>query len=97
MGYGTKILKHTIKLAEQKGFKFFRLYTDMINPNAHSLYDKIMDFKEEYSEGKYHVLIYSKSLCEQVCPKLNNRCINLADKEKEQDNGYELYLNKNNH
>lgn len=66
----------------------------MINPNAHRLYDKVMDFYEEYSEQEYKVLIYSKSLCDIPCPKLNNQSINLVSKNKEQDNGYEMYLNQ---
>jgi len=95
-GYGTKILNHTIEIAKQSGFKYFRLYTDIVNPNAHRLYDKVMDFVEEYKEQDYRVLIYSKSLCNQPCPKLNNQCINLDSKNKEQNNGYELYLNEIN-
>ena len=95
-GYGTKILEKTIEIAKELGFKHFRLYTDVINPNAHKLYDRVMDYKEEYSEPNFKVLIYSKSLCEKPCPKLNNKFINLAAKDKEQDNGYELYLNELN-
>ena len=95
-GYGTKILNKTIDIAKNNGFKFFRLYTDMINPEAHGLYDNIMDFCEKYVENNYHVLVYSKSLCDVKCPKLNNKCINLVNKSMEQDNGYELYLKQIN-
>ena len=91
-GYGTQILEKTIEISKQLGYKHFRLYTDVVNPNAHRLYDKVMDHKEEYTEPNFKVLVYSKSLCDVPCPKLNNKFINLASKEKEQDNGYELYL-----
>lgn len=93
-GYGTKILMQTIQIAKQRGFKFFRLYTDLVNPNAHKLYDKVMDFYEEYNEENFRVLIYSKSLCDKKCSKLNNQFINLTSKENEQNNGYKLYLEK---
>lgn len=93
-GYGTKILNKTIEIARENGYKNFRLYTDVVNPNAHRLYDKVMDYCEEYNEPNFKVLIYSKSLCEAICPKLNNKFINLASKDKEQDNGYELYLSE---
>ena len=95
-GYGTKILEHTIEIAKNNGYKNFRLYTDVINPKAHKLYDKIMDFSEEYVEDKYTVLVYSKTLCEEPCNKLNNKCINLASKSNEQDDGYEMYLELKN-
>lgn len=95
-GYGTKILEKTIEIAKKLGYKHFRLYTDVVNPNAHRLYDRVMDYSEEYSEPNFKVLIYSKSLCEKPCPKLNNKFINLASKDKEQDNGYELYLKQLN-
>lgn len=91
MGYGTKILNHTINIAKQNGFKHFRLYTDIDNKTAHILYNQIMDFSEEYVEPDFKVLIYSKSLCNSPCPKLNNKFINLASKDKEQDDGYNLY------
>ena len=91
-GYGTKILNKTIEIARELGYKYFRLYTDIVNPNAHRLYDKVMDFCEEYTETNFNVLIYSKSLCEKPCPRLNNRFINLASKDNEQVDGYELYI-----
>ncbi len=95
-GYGAKILEKTIEIAKELGFKHFRLYTDVVNPNAHRLYDRVMDYSEEYTEPNFKVLIYSKSLCEEHTPKLNNRFINLASKDKEQDNGYDLYLKELN-
>ena len=57
---------------------------------------KIMDFSEEYVEPDFKVLIYSKSLCNSPCPKLNNKFINLASKDKEQVNGYNIYLKEKN-
>lgn len=47
-GYGTKILEKTIEIAKELGYKHFRLYTDVVNPNAHRLYDRVMDYSEEY-------------------------------------------------
>ena len=95
-GYGTKVLEKTIEIAKELGYKHFRLYTDVVNPDAHRLYDRVMDYSEEYTEPNFKVLIYSKSLCGKPCPKLNNKFINLASKDREQDNGYKLYLKELN-
>ena len=92
-GYGKQILLKTMELAKCEGYKYIRLYTESTNIPACVLYDKVMDFKETYSkENISNVLIYSKSLCNKVCPKFNNKYLGLNFHLKEQEEGYKMYM-----
>lgn len=95
-GYGTKILKDTLELANQLSTKFpikyFRLYTDISeNKQALHIYDKYMDIKEMYHNPEDinyngNCIIYSKSLTQEQVTKWNNKFLNLkliiAEQEK---------------
>lgn len=90
-GYGGIVLDKTIKLAEEKGYTKFRLYTDEYATSAHKLYksrglveesyDNEND-KDEYFEAK--IYIYSKSLTEEKIDLWNNKTLGLKEQgEKE--------------
>lgn len=92
-GYGKQILLKTIELAKKEGYKIIRLYTESTNVPACALYDKIMDFKETYSkENIPNVLVYSKSLYREICPKFNNKYLGLKFHLMEQEEGYKMYV-----
>ncbi len=94
-GFGRKILAQTIDYAKKLGYKTFRLYTSKkYCPEAISLYDKIMDFGEDYTfeEKDMERAVYTKSLTDQPATKWDNRNLYLnleSDKEK---NGLIQYL-----
>lgn len=51
IGYREKLLKITMELAKTQNFKFFRLYTDMLeNNNAVKLYEKVGFIGEKYTK-----------------------------------------------
>lgn len=92
-GYGKQILLKTIESATKLGYKFIRLYTESTNISACKLYDKVMDFKEfYYKENIPDILVYSKSLCKETCPKFNNKFLGLNLHIKEQEEGYKMYM-----
>ena len=86
-GKGREILLDTIKKAndfsQKYPIKFFRLYTSEIdNPTALILYDKVMDLKEYYNNSKdfnYNntCIIYSKSLKGDKVKKWDNQFLNI--------------------
>ena len=79
--YGERILKQTMELARQKGFKVMRLYTDAVgNANAIKLYKKLGFIGEKYSAEKlsYDCYIYSKSLHGEKTEPWNNRALGLS-------------------
>lgn len=92
-GYGERILMETIELAAKSGYKFIRLYTESANVPACRLYDKVMYFKETYcKENIPDILVYSKSLCSETCPKFDNKYLGLNLHLKEQEEGYKMYM-----
>lgn len=79
--YGERILKKTMELARQKGFKTMRLYTDAIEKaDAIKLYKKMGFVGEKYSaeELLYDCYIYSKSLCNEKVDLWNNKKLGLS-------------------
>ncbi len=93
VGYGKQILLETMELAKKLGYQFMRLYTESTNISACRLYDKVMNFKENYTKETIpNVLVYSKSLCNEICPKFNNKYLGLNFHLKEQEEGYKMYM-----
>ena len=90
--FGSQIIAHFEELARKKGYKYARLFTDAFNNDAAiSFYQSQGYFSEPYLNKddpiseKMTVLIFSKSLFEDDCPKWANRTINLtAQYQKEQ-------------
>ena len=90
-GYGGIVLDKTIKLAEEKGYTKFRLYTDEYATSAHKLYksrglveesyDNEND-KDEYFDAK--IYIYSKSLTEEKIDLWNNKTLGLKEQGKKE-------------
>ena len=90
-GYGGKVLDKTIKLARDKGYENFRLYTDEFAYDAHKLYESRnmikelydnKDDKDNYIDAK--IFIYSLSLNNNKITKWNNKILGLkeqSDKE----------------
>ena len=89
--YGTRIIKFFEDLAKEKGYKYVRLYTDKNNNDvAIKFYEKCGYFAEKYENKddqkslETEVLIFSKSLSNNECPKWNNKTIHLTEQyEKE--------------
>ena len=88
-GYGGQALDKTIKLAKEKGYKNFRLYTDEFAKSAHKLYESRnmlkeiydnLDDKDNFIDAK--IYIYSLSLDGKTIEKWNNKLLGL----KEQSN-----------
>lgn len=80
-GYGREILRRTMDLAKEKGFKYMRLYTDFVdNHNAVNLYEEEGFVGEKYTLEKltYDCWIYSKSLTESKVELWNNQNLNLG-------------------
>ena len=97
-GLGSEILIETLKLAKKKGFNTLRLYTSKDNFSACKLYNRIMDFCEDYTQENIDgAVVYSKSLREnQTAVKFNNKFLNLRWHDLEQEEGYNLYLKEIN-
>lgn len=79
-GYGQKLLEETIKIAKEKGYETFRLYTDKVeNAKAVKLYEKVGFIGEKYSAEQlsYDCWIYSKSLYDNNVKLWNNKNLNL--------------------
>jgi len=88
-GYATKIFKQTMRLAEEKGYKNFRLYTDEIdNANAVVFYEKMGMTREEYNNEKDikflvgKLLIFSKSINGKKLTPWNSKYIFLLEHEE---------------
>ena len=88
-GYGGQALDKTIKLAKEKGYKNFRLYTDEFAKSAHKLYESRnmlkeiydnLDDKDNFIDAK--IYIYSLRLDGKTIEKWNNKLLGL----KEQSN-----------
>lgn len=107
--YGEEILKQTMEIAKQKGFKVIRLYTDAVgNATAIKLYEKLGFVGEKYSAEQlpYDCYIYSKSLNGKKVSLWNNKILGLAyqseleqipkEKIREILNSYEKDLEKTN-
>lgn len=80
-GLGDELLKTTISLAREKGFKYIRLYADILeNTEAIKLYEKNGFIKEKYSAEKldYDCWIFSKSLIDEEVPQWNNKMLFLS-------------------
>lgn len=92
-GLGCEILLKSLELAKDKGFKVLRLYTSKNNQSACNLYDKLMDFVEEYTrENITGGIVYSKSLISNIsASKFSNQFLNLKWHDLEQKEGYKLY------
>lgn len=59
-GYGEQILRDTIILAKNIGFKYIRLYTDPVeNKAACKLYEKLRFIREAYTAEDFKCTIYS--------------------------------------
>ncbi len=87
-GYGKELLKKTIDIAIDSGYKTFRLYTDRVgNADAIKLYIKMGFIGEKYLAEKlsYDCWIYSKSLTNEKVKLLNNENLKL---------GYQSVLDK---
>ena len=90
-GFGGKVLDETIKLAKEKGYKNFRLYTDEYATSAHKLYESRNMIKEVYDreddKDEYFttdVYIYSVSLVGEQVELWNNKFLGLKEQgEKE--------------
>lgn len=106
--YGEEILKQTMKIAKQKGFKVMRLYTDAIgNATAIKLYEKLGFIGEKYSAEQlpYDCYIYSKSLNDKKISLWSNKILGLTyqseleqipkEKIREILSSYEADLEKN--
>ena len=90
-GYGTKVLNQTIKLAKEKNYTKFRLYTDEYAHEAHRLYESINMQKELYDnpddKDKYipaKIYIYSLSLTDKPIDKWNNKNIGLKEQSEKE-------------
>ena len=91
-GLGGKILDMTIKMAEEKGYKNFRLYTDENAKDAHRLYEsrgltgELYDRPDDVNEYfDLDIYVYSKSLTKDKVELWNNKFLGLKEQgEKEQ-------------
>lgn len=93
-GYGSAVLDKTIKLAKEKNYTKFRLYTDEYAKLAHKLYKSKglieepydnKDDKDEYFDAK--IYIYSLSLTDDPIDLWNNKTIGLKE-QGEKENMY---------
>lgn len=74
-GLGDELLKDTISLAKDQGFRYIRLYADILeNAEAIKLYEKNGFIKEKYTAEKldYDCWVFSKSLYDEEVPLWNN-------------------------
>lgn len=95
-GLGKELLKATINLAKEKGFKYLRLYTDYLdNKKAIVLYEQEGFIGEKYNKEKldYDCRIYSISLEDKNVPLWNNRNLSLSH-QSELDHMNEHEINK---
>lgn len=95
-GLGKELLKATINLAKEKGFKYLRLYTDYLdNKKAIVLYEQEGFIGEKYNKEKldYDCRIYSISLEDKNVPLWNNRNLSLSH-QSELDHMNETEINK---
>lgn len=91
VGYGGKALDMTINIAEEKGYKNFRIYTDEYAKDAHKLYESRGLVKELYDrdddKDEYFIAdiyIYSISLDNQKVDRWDNKFLGLREQgEKE--------------
>jgi RimJ/RimL family protein N-acetyltransferase len=93
-GYGKATLEKTMKLAKEKGYTTFRLYTDEYALDAHRLYEKQGLKKELYDreddKDEYFIsdtYIYSKSLDKNDVELWNNKLLGLKE-QGEKENRY---------
>lgn len=93
-GYGSTVLDKTIKLAKEKNYTKFRLYTDEYAKSAHKLYKSKglieepydnKDDKDDYFDAK--IYIYSLSLTDDPIDLWNNKTIGLKE-QGEKENMY---------
>ena len=93
-GYGSEILDRTIKMAKDKGYKNFRLYTDEFAKDAHRLYESRgmvkeiydrPDDRDEYFDAE--VYIYSVNLYGEKVEPWDNKFIGLKE-QGEKENKY---------
>ena len=80
-GLGDELLKMTISLARDNGFKYIRLYTDILeNAEAIKLYEKNGFIKEKYLGEKldYDCWVFSKSLSGEEVTLWNNKNLFLS-------------------
>lgn len=93
-GYGSAVLDKTIKLAKEKNYTKFRLYTDEYAKSAHKLYKSKglieepydnKDDKDDYFDAK--IYIYSLSLTDDPIDLWNNKTIGLKE-QGEKENMY---------
>jgi RimJ/RimL family protein N-acetyltransferase len=90
-GYGGKVLDMTIKIAKEKGYENFRIYTDEYADDAHKLYESRGFIKEIYDreddKDEYFIAdiyIYSISLTNKKVELWNNKFLGLKEQgEKE--------------
>jgi GNAT superfamily N-acetyltransferase len=84
-GYGKDILLWTINKAKERGYKNFRLYTDLIENNeAVDLYRKLGMIEEPYlaeDMGDEKTFIFSKSLSSKNVEKIGNKNLFLKRQE----------------
>lgn len=80
-GLGDELLKATISLAKTNGFKYIRLYADILeNTEAIKLYEKNGFIKEKYTGEKlnYDCWVFSKSLSDEEVTLWNNKNLFLS-------------------
>lgn len=90
-GYGTMAFNAFIMQAKTKGYKYIRLYTDMLNNEATiKFYEKkgmifeVYQNKEDETDSYLPILIFSKSLDDREVPRWNNKFIDLKTQIKRQ-------------
>ena len=93
-GYGKETLEKTMKLAKEKGYKTFRIYTDEYAKDAHRLYEKLGFVKELYDrdddKDEYFIAdiyVYSKSLTDKKVELWDNKFLGLKE-QGEKENMY---------
>ena len=91
---GTEAIKKFEDLAEKKGYKYARLYTDEAdNDVAIAFYQSNGYTCEKYVNEddpaclQYRMLIFSKSLCGEPFPLWNNKNIHLTEQIEKQKSG----------
>ena len=85
-GLGGLVLDKTIKIAKEKGYKNFRIYTDEYATSAHKLYESRNMIKEDYDreddKDEYFIAdiyIYSMSLEDKKVELWNNKFLGLKE------------------